>query len=74
MNPCSMWPLLKRDGLGIQYTAVTLLWNYVLGYNPFKLEASFVKVLSLVSDCPRYHWSLALKHSSGLLRGYHTVA
>ena len=33
----SMWPLLKRDGLSTQYITLVLLWNYVLGYNPFRI-------------------------------------
>lgn len=44
-----MWPLLKRDGLGLQYLTLTLGWNYLIGYNPFHLRHSFVKYLSLVS-------------------------
>lgn len=44
-----MWPLLKRDGLGLQYLALTLGWNYLIGYSPFHLRHSFVKYLSLVS-------------------------
>ncbi|KAH9936376.1 ALG6, ALG8 glycosyltransferase family-domain-containing protein [Fomitopsis serialis] len=32
----SMWPLLKRDGLGASYIAMTLLWNRLVGYNPFR--------------------------------------
>ncbi|OCB89872.1 glucosyltransferase [Sanghuangporus baumii] len=32
----SMWPLLKKDGLAIPYIATTFLWNYMLGYNPFR--------------------------------------
>jgi len=31
----SMWPLLKKDGLGLQYIATLLLWNRLIGYNPF---------------------------------------
>ncbi|KAI5117927.1 hypothetical protein M0805_002006 [Coniferiporia weirii] len=31
----SMWPLLKKDGLGIPYLALTFFWNYIIGYNPF---------------------------------------
>ncbi|GAA5930155.1 dolichyl-P-Glc:Man(9)GlcNAc(2)-PP-dolichol alpha-1,3-glucosyltransferase [Sporobolomyces koalae] len=46
----SMFPLLKRDGLVTQYVAVTLLWNYLIGYNPFTLRSkSFVKALSLMA-------------------------
>ncbi|KAF7314320.1 Glycosyltransferase family 57 protein [Mycena kentingensis (nom. inval.)] len=44
----SMWPLLRRDGLGIQYLALSILWNRLLGYNPFRLPArSFIQLLSL---------------------------
>ncbi|KAJ6477423.1 glycosyltransferase family 57 protein [Mycena vitilis] len=44
----SMWPLLKRDGLGVQYIALTLLWNRLLGYNPLRLPSrSFIQLLSL---------------------------
>lgn len=35
----SMWPLLKRDGLGVQYVALVLLWNYVIGHNPLRQSA-----------------------------------
>ncbi|KAF7298940.1 Glycosyltransferase family 57 protein [Mycena indigotica] len=44
----SMWPLLKRDGLGVQYLALLALWNRLLGYNPLRLSPrSFIQVLSL---------------------------
>ncbi|KAI6140592.1 glycosyltransferase family 57 protein [Pisolithus tinctorius] len=43
----SMWPLLKRDGLGVQYIATLLLWCRLVGYNPFCLRLdSFVGLLS----------------------------
>lgn len=46
----SMWPLLKRDGLGVQYIATLLLWNRLIGYNPFRLpQRSFIQLLSIVS-------------------------
>lgn len=44
-----MWPLFKRDGLGLEYLVLTLFWNFLIGYNPFSLRTSFVKYLSLVS-------------------------
>lgn len=47
----SMWPLLKRDGLAVQYLALTGLWNWAVGYNPLAMRASFVKFLSLVCRC-----------------------
>ncbi|KAJ6585003.1 glucosyltransferase [Mycena capillaripes] len=44
----AMWPLLKRDGLGVQYIALTILWNRLLGYNPLRLPSqSFIQLLSL---------------------------
>lgn len=46
----SMWPLLKRDGLGVQYIATLLLWNRLIGYNPGRLRPrSFIQLLSIVS-------------------------
>ncbi|PSR70546.1 hypothetical protein PHLCEN_2v13585 [Hermanssonia centrifuga] len=31
-----MWPLLKRDGLALQYIVAIVLWNRLIGYNPFR--------------------------------------
>jgi len=46
----SMWPLLKKDGLGVQYIATLLLWNRLIGYNPVRLwPRSFIQFLSMVS-------------------------
>jgi len=45
----SMWPLLKKDGLGLQYLAILLIWNRLIGYNPFKTPKTFVQLLSVVS-------------------------
>ncbi|KAG7443643.1 uncharacterized protein BT62DRAFT_321941 [Guyanagaster necrorhizus] len=42
----SMWPLLKRDGVGVQYIATLLLWNRLVGCNPFAFD-SVVKILSV---------------------------
>ncbi|KAF9779622.1 glucosyltransferase [Thelephora terrestris] len=44
----SMWPLLKRDGLGVQYFALTVLWNAALGYTPFRRPRTYCQFLSLV--------------------------
>lgn len=46
-----MWPLLKRDGLSIHYIALTILWNYVIGYNPLRISSSrkLLKYSTLVS-------------------------
>lgn len=43
-----MWPLLKRDGQGLNYFVLTLFWNYVIGYDPLALPMSLVKLVSLV--------------------------
>ncbi|KAF7299547.1 Glycosyltransferase family 57 protein [Mycena chlorophos] len=49
----SMWPLLKRDGLGVQYVALLVLWNRLLGYNPLRLPAlSFIQILSVALLVP----------------------
>ncbi|TFK52429.1 glucosyltransferase, partial [Heliocybe sulcata] len=43
----SMWPLLKKDGLGVQYIATTILWNRFIGYKPFRIrDRTFVQFLS----------------------------
>ncbi|KAG5648420.1 hypothetical protein DXG03_004994 [Asterophora parasitica] len=44
----SMWPLLKKDGLGIQYIATLLLWNRLVGHNPFRVpqQKSLIQLLS----------------------------
>lgn len=31
----SLWPLLQRDQVALQYTLLTLGWNWAIGYNPF---------------------------------------
>ncbi|KAE8210846.1 hypothetical protein CF327_g5335 [Tilletia walkeri] len=31
----SLWPLLKRDGVSLQYTATLIFWNWVIGHRPF---------------------------------------
>ncbi|KAF9556756.1 glucosyltransferase [Agrocybe pediades] len=43
----SMWPLLKKDGLAVQYLAMLVIWNRLIGYNPFKTPQTFVQLLSL---------------------------
>ncbi|KAG1739596.1 glycosyltransferase family 57 protein [Suillus lakei] len=54
----SMWPLLKKDGLGLQYLAMLLLWNRLIGHNPFKLHyGSFVGLVSSV-----VHTAIILLH------------
>ncbi|KAG1739379.1 uncharacterized protein EDB91DRAFT_1134786 [Suillus paluster] len=55
-----MWPLLKNDGLGVQYLAMLLLWNRLIGHNPFKLHhRSFVE---LVSSVRRTHTAIIILH------------
>ncbi|KAK0202839.1 glycosyltransferase family 57 protein [Desarmillaria ectypa] len=45
----SMWPLLKRDGVGIQYIATILLWNRLVGCNPFSFARDGWNVVKLLS-------------------------
>ncbi|OCH91210.1 glucosyltransferase [Obba rivulosa] len=47
----SMWPLLQRDGLGLQYIALIVLWNRLLGYNPFRKPQTVLQYLSLAVYC-----------------------
>ncbi|KAF9220297.1 hypothetical protein BS17DRAFT_787870 [Gyrodon lividus] len=59
----SMWPLLKRDGLGVQYLSMLLLWCRLIGYNPFRLRLhSFVGLLSTA-----IHISMGFLHLSELV-------
>lgn len=57
-----MWPLLKRDELGLQYLVLMLLWNWVIGFQPFAQlrseRKSFIGWTSAVS-----HPSLSLSSS-----------
>ena len=44
-----MWPLLKRDGLGVQYCVTLILWNRLLGFNPFRLRPkTIIQTISIV--------------------------
>lgn len=36
----SMWPLLRRDGLALQYFVSVLSYNHMMGYNPLSLVQS----------------------------------
>ncbi|KAI0822226.1 glucosyltransferase [Trametes gibbosa] len=54
----SMWPLLRRDGLAVQYVALLALWNTFVGYNPFKLSGrSLLQLLSIAvyASCAVLH-------------------
>ncbi|KAK0558080.1 Glucosyltransferase-like protein [Tilletia horrida] len=31
----SLWPLLKKDGVGLQYALMLFFWNWVIGHRPF---------------------------------------
>lgn len=44
----SMWPLLQRDGLQLQYLVVPFMWNYLFGISPFHYKGA-LKYFSLVS-------------------------
>ncbi|PWN43940.1 ALG6, ALG8 glycosyltransferase [Ceraceosorus guamensis] len=52
----SMWPLLQRDGLTLQYLVLNFLWNWSAGYNPFLALQSRRK--SLVG------WTSAMAHAA----------
>ena len=45
----SMWPLLKRDGLGVQYFVLLLLWNRMIGYSPLHASPSLLRYGAIVS-------------------------
>lgn len=45
----SMWPLLKRDGLGVQYFVLLLLWNRMIGYSPLHASPSVLRYGATVS-------------------------
>ena len=71
-NLISMWPLLKRDGQGIEYIALLLLWNLAIGYNPFTFSRrSYLRMLSTVSYT-RHFYIIALCSQPG--RSYVTHA
>lgn len=44
----SMWPLLKRDGVGLQYFALLLLWNRMIGYSPLHAPSILLRYGALV--------------------------
>jgi alpha-1,3-glucosyltransferase len=46
----SMWPLLRKDGLATQYIAMTLLWNRLVGHEPFVSlsHATYLDILTWV--------------------------
>ncbi|GJE98268.1 glycosyltransferase family 57 protein [Phanerochaete sordida] len=44
----SMWHLLKRDGLALQYLALLILWNRIIGHNPLRIrQKSLMDYLSI---------------------------
>ena len=47
---CSMWPLLRKDGLANQYIALTVLWNRLVGHDPFVAlsRATYLDILTWV--------------------------
>jgi len=44
----SMWPLLRKDGLSVQYFVSMLLWNRLIGHNPFKTIYTILSVKTFV--------------------------
>ncbi|KAI0057837.1 hypothetical protein BV25DRAFT_1892293 [Artomyces pyxidatus] len=54
----SMWPLLRRDGQAVPYIALSLLWNRLIGHNPFRVRnASILEIFTLLvySACASLH-------------------
>lgn len=45
----SMWPLLKKDGLTLQYCILPFFTNYLMGVNPLKYRG-FIKYLCIVRE------------------------
>ncbi len=45
-----MWPLLRKDGLETHYIAMTLLWNRLVGHDPFVAlsHATYLDMLTWV--------------------------
>ncbi|KAI0087799.1 ALG6, ALG8 glycosyltransferase family-domain-containing protein [Irpex rosettiformis] len=58
----SMWPLLKRDGLGLQYFVLLLLWNRMVGYSPFHASSAFLRfgALAVYAACIVLHTAEAI--------------
>ncbi|KAF9029779.1 ALG6, ALG8 glycosyltransferase [Hymenopellis radicata] len=54
----SMWPLLKRDGLGVQYIAILLLWNRLV-WRPSSSGRPNIPSRSLI-DWLTTNWKSAL--------------
>jgi hypothetical protein len=46
----SMYPLLKRDRLTLQYVVWNLGWNWLVGYNPLRVTDLKLRWLGYVSD------------------------
>jgi alpha-1,3-glucosyltransferase len=46
----SMWPLLRKEGLSTQCIALTLLWNRLVGHDPFVSlsHATYLDILTWV--------------------------
>ncbi|KAI0689055.1 glucosyltransferase [Cytidiella melzeri] len=45
----SMWPLLKKDGVAVQYFALILLWNRLIGYSPLDATSVLLRYGSLAT-------------------------
>lgn len=46
-----MWPLLKKDGLGVQYICCVVLWNWLIGNNPLSMGSGISKVQAISTVC-----------------------
>lgn len=70
-----MWPLLKRDGLAVQYVAMLVLWNALLGYSPFRKPKTLLRFISLVRTSAFYILTLLISTQAVTLAslGLHTL-
>ncbi|KAI0345967.1 hypothetical protein BDW22DRAFT_1370359 [Trametopsis cervina] len=59
----SMWPLLKRDGVAVQYVALLILWNRLIGYSPLHSTSPLLRYGSMVV----YAACLSLQTAEALL-------
>ncbi|KDQ15002.1 glycosyltransferase family 57 protein [Botryobasidium botryosum FD-172 SS1] len=45
----SMWPLLRKDGQGMECFVLVFLWNHLIGYSPLRMPLSLHKLLALAT-------------------------
>lgn len=44
----SMWPLLRRDGLALQYFVLLAAWNLVIGHDPRRASGRSIRLFTIV--------------------------